>query len=190
MPKKTARQQGTPQSVVTSESGQPVLLVNALRTRDVYVLLEDVLVLLPRVPAPTLIPDHSTERPFVNVLVPSGEATGDLATVPMRVEASEAVSAVVNLPPRIANVWYLVDPATKTEFPHRDDFVVPSSYSMWLSPKTRKARHSKSKKKRRKAFKKDADSFSHAKRFPLASIRRGPLLAASEDTPVLTFPAD
>lgn len=167
---------------------EPVILLNAMRNRpDVYVLADGKPVRLPRAPEPLMM-DSWSQRRSQQVLVAEsaadGATRGRVADIGV---CTEPVPVILRELPEMDGVWYLVDTDAKAQYPNRDDFVVPAYYGMWTSPKLERALRSKDKRKRRKARRKDASTFTHAKRFPLAAVATGPLPVAGPGTPVLSL---
>jgi hypothetical protein len=164
----------------------PPFLVNATG-RPTWVLSGGKPVRLPEVNPPVVLSagrEDADARKTVQfaVTVAEGEGVADLT------EQDESVASVIlgDLP-RNEHIIYLVKPLIKTQFPHRDDFVVPASYTMYTPRKLAKAMDSKNPKKRVKALKRYSKSIGHAKRFPLIAVSRLPLPVASPDTPALSL---
>ena len=180
-----------------------VTLVNALRNRELYILSDGVPVPLPRANPPILV-EEAGERQEYDVMIceedQKAKARGGSATV--EVVGGTSPSLIIGNLPVEPGVWYVVDPITKVQFPHRDDFVVPRAYTMWASEELAnelkkkkskgkgkgkgKSRASKNKKAERKAFAKELERYPHEMRFPLCSVATGPISVAEVSTPVLS----
>lgn len=162
--------------------GQPPTLVNATG-EPVYVMVPGARPQrLPELPTPTVFTIGTATSLLEVTVTANGHREG---VVSLRVDEQPTQPTILCDLPQRDGVLYLVDPETLNAFPHRTDFVVASTFACWTSPKLRKGLRSKNRKKQRKARRKDRTTLNQPKRWPLASVSRGPLPQATPDTPVL-----
>jgi len=179
-----------------------ITLVNAMSKKEnLYVLVDDYPVPLPKVSAPILV-SKTIQSGTQKIIVKNSVI--DLAVV-----SETEASFTLGVPPVVDGVWYVVDPITKVNFPHREDFVIPHSFALWvteaeweerlgeyegLRPKSRKKKQGKkeykargkkgSKKGSKKRGKKSRNipKLSHPMRYPLVSVAVGRIAIASPGT--------
>lgn len=149
------------------------ILFNATE-KPVYVVINDKPRLLPKAPVPELIGRRERVGEIeVQVLGKKGKAKG---AATLQLDGEDSPSAIINDLAQIEGVLYLVEPEILAAFPHRHDFVAPSSYSfmadLFLEGKLNSEGASLS----------DKDMY---KLMPLASVTRYPNAVALEGTPVM-----
>lgn len=195
-PKARSRRRTAPLTAIAPDRAKDafpaeIVLVN-LTGKPEYVMAGNRPVRLPEGPCPVLIPRWATREDISLVLPPElalqdkkntsskRHRRGTSTRASVRVESQPGKLVILCDPPRIDGVVYLVAPDTLHEFPHRDDFVTPASYQMFIPPALR---HASPKKQAKKL----ARQLDKRRMWPLASVARGPLPHATADTPVLQF---
>lgn len=169
----------------------PIVLLNALPHREVYVLHKNRPKKLPKVSPPVLVED-SRHVADLEIASSRDEAKNISRKGSPMIKVTETLPLVskpfiLNDLPKVDGVLYLVEPETLARFPYRKDFVTPSAFHSWHPKKWDKALKSKNKKTRMRARKKMIKKYPFEKRFPLASIQYGPIVAAGPKTPRLVF---
>lgn len=168
-----------------------VVLVNAMSRRDVYILHKGKPKKLPKAHPPVFIEDshYIGELEVATLSKKSRKKLSNKRSSAIKVTSASDKSRpfILNDLPELDSVLYLVEPEVLARFPYRKDFVIPSTYQSWYPRKWRKPLKSKNKKTRMRARKKAIKEVPFEKRFPLASIQHGPLVAATPETPRLPF---
>ena len=163
------------------------LLVNAT-ARPTYLLVNDKPLRLPEINSPIVVAGDSLQVQPLAVWVPESDSPeAREARVTINLHEDQGQGHILLGLPRVEGTVYLVDPTVKIQFPYRDDFVVPRTYTMWTPPEYRKAMKSPSRKKRRKAMKQARKKFSHFERFPLIEVSRAALPITSPESPILAL---
>lgn len=100
-------------------TGEDVSLVNCTQD-DLYLMVGDVLVLLPVQPSPNAVSATRTSQPL---LVNTKEGAAGVI-----LESGEGSAVTLNSPEEKAGVLYVVTPEVLAQFPHRKDFVAVAAY--------------------------------------------------------------